>query len=288
MKPSARMVYELFRDSAKGFIADEVTRKAASLAYYTLFSLAPLLIISIAVAGAFFGAEAARGEIIAQIRGLVGDEAAVAIEGMLRNASRPEASAWAAVIGFATLIFGATTAFAELKLGLDQIWEAPPAKTQGIWYTIRTRLLSFGVILSVGFLLLVSLVFSAAVSALQNVWLLQESTGLVLQAVNLALSFVLVAAMFAMLYKLLPSVRIAWRDVIIGSLVTALLFSVGKFFIGLYLGHSAVSSSYGAAGAVILILLWVYYSALIFLFGAEFTKAFARRHGSHSVAVPTP
>jgi membrane protein len=283
----ARFAYELLRDSLVAFFDDRAMRKAAALAYYTLFSLAPLLIISIAIAGAVFGAEAARGEIISQIRGLVGDEAAKAIEGMLRNASQPSTNAWAAIIGLATLIFGATTAFAELKQGLDQIWEAPPSKLKGVWYTLRTRLLSFGVILSIGFLLLVSLVFSAAVTALQRLWLLADTTGVVLQSVNLLLSFTLVATMFAMLYKLLPSVRIAWHDVIIGSIVTALLFTVGKFFIGLYLGHSAVTSSYGAAGAVILIMVWVYYSALIFLFGAEFTKTFARRRGSHSGHSPS-
>lgn len=274
--------WELVRDSVTGFFEDRATRKAAALAYYTLFSLAPLLIISIAIAGAVFGADAARGEIMDQIRGLTGDEAATAIEGMVRNASRPAAGAWAAAAGVATLLFGATSAFAELKQGLDQIWEAPPAKLSGLWYTVRTRLLSFGVILALGFLLLVSLVFSAAVSALQKVWIVTDAAGVLLQALNFAFSFALVSALFAMLYKLLPSVRIAWHDVIIGSIVTAALFSVGKFLIGLYLGRSAVSSSYGAAGAVILILLWVYYSALIFLFGAEFTKVFARRHGSHA------
>jgi membrane protein len=192
------------------------------------------------------------------------------------------AGAWAALAGFGTLLFGATTAFAELKQGLDQIWGAPPAKIRGLWYTVRARVLSFGVILSIGFLLLVSLVFSAAVTALQRLWLVSDSAGTVLQVLNLLFSFVLVAAMFAMLYKLLPAVRIAWYDVITGATVTALLFSAGKFFIGLYLGNSGVTSTYGAAGAVILILLWVYYSAVIFLFGAEFTKAFAHRHGSRS------
>jgi membrane protein len=277
-----KIAWELVEATVKGFFDDGAMRKAAALAYYTLFSLAPLLIISIAIAGAVFGADTAREEIIKQIHGLVGPDAAAAIQGMLQNASRPGATVLAAAIGIATLAFGATTAFAELKQSLDEIWEAPPAKLRGLWYTVRTRLLSFGVILSIGFLLLVSLVFSAAISALQRLWLLNDATGIVLQLLNLGFSFVLVAAMFAMLYKLLPSVRIAWYDVIVGSLVTALLFTVGKFFIGLYLGNNAVTSSYGAAGAVILILLWVYYSAVIFLIGAEFTKAFARRHGSHS------
>lgn len=278
----AQVTWHLARCTVTGFFNDGAMRKAAALSYYTLFSLAPLLIISIAIAGAVFGAEAARGEIMLQVDELVGKDAARAIESMLQSASKPSASAWAAAVGIATLIFGATTAFAELKQSLDDIWEFPSGKASGLWYTLRTRLLSFGVIVSIGFLLLVSLVFSAAVTALQRVWFLTESAGILLQAANFAFSFVLVTAMFAMLYKLLPSVRIAWYDVIIGAIVTALLFTIGKFFIGLYLGNSAVSSSYGAAGAIILILLWVYYSSVIFLMGAEFTKAFARHHGSHA------
>jgi membrane protein len=277
-----QVAWQLARATVMGFFNDGAMRKAAALSYYTLFSLAPLLIISIAIAGAVFGADAARGEIMMQVDGLVGKDAARAIESMLQSASKPSASAWAALVGVATLIFGATTAFAELKQSLDDIWEFPSEKASGLWYTLRTRLLSFGVIVSIGFLLLVSLVFSAAVSALQRWWFLTETAGVLLQVTNFAFSFVLVAAMFAMLYKLLPSVRIAWYDVIIGAIVTALLFTIGKFFIGLYLGNSAVSSSYGAAGAIILILLWVYYSSVIFLLGAEFTKAFARHHGSHA------
>ncbi|MET0292455.1 MAG: YihY/virulence factor BrkB family protein [Steroidobacteraceae bacterium] len=288
MRALPQLAWQLARATVVGFFDDGAMRKAAALSYYTLFSLAPLLIISIAIAGAVFGAEAARGEIIAQVHGLVGKDAATAIEGMLQNASEPSATAWAAIIGLSTLAFGATTAFAELKQSLDDIWEFPSEKASGLWYTLRTRLLSFGVIVSIGFLLLVSLVFSAAVSALQRMWLLTETAGVLLQVTNFVFSFVLVAAMFAMLYKLLPSVKIAWYDVIIGSIVTALLFTIGKFFIGLYLGNSAVTSSYGAAGAIILILLWVYYSSVIFLIGAEFTKAFARRHGSHAPSQPGP
>jgi membrane protein len=276
-----RELFPLLRETAQAFQDDRVSRKAAALAFYTVFSLAPLLIISIAIAGAFFGAEAARGEIVGQIRGLVGEEGARAIEGMLQNAGRPGSGTIAALTGFATLILGATTAFAELKEGLDQIWGAPRERVQGLLYTLLKRVLSFGVILSIGFLLLVSLVFSAAVAALQRYWHLDSSTSWVLQSLNFLLSFGMVTAMFAMIYKLLPSVKIAWRDVIVGALVTALLFNVGKFFIGLYLGQSAVASTYGAAGSVILLLLWVYYSALIFLFGAEFTKIYARRRGSH-------
>jgi membrane protein len=280
--PPPRAVPGLLAEAVRGFGEDRAPRKAAALAFYTLFSLAPLLIISIAIAGMVFGADAARGEIVGQLRGLVGTESATAIEAVLQNASRPGAGPVAAVVGLLTLLFGATTAFAELKAGLDEIWQAPPEKMQGFVYTLRSRLLSFGLILAVGFLLMVSLVFSAAVSALQRWWHLEDATGVLLQSANLLLSFGLVVAMFAVIYKLLPSVRVAWADVLVGAVATALLFTVGKFFIGLYLGHSAVTSTYGAAGSVILVMLWVYYSALIFLFGAEFTKVFARRYGSHS------
>jgi membrane protein len=281
--PPPRAVPGLLAEAVRGFGEDRAPRKAAALAFYTLFSLAPLLIISIAIAGMVFGADAARGEIVGQLRGLVGTESATAIEAVLQNASRPGAGPVAAVVGLLTLLFGATTAFAELKAGLDEIWQAPPEKMQGFVYTLRSRLLSFGLILAVGFLLMVSLVFSAAVSALQRWWHLEDATGVLLQSANLLLSFGLVVAMFAVIYKLLPSVRVAWADVLVGAVATALLFTVGKFFIGLYLGHSAVASTYGAAGSVILVMMWVYYSALIFLFGAEFTKAFARRFGSHSI-----
>jgi membrane protein len=279
-------LWPLVRDTLRAFQEDRVSRKAAALAFYTVFSLAPLLIISIAIAGAFFGAEAARGEIVGQIRGLVGNDGARAIEDMLQNAARPGSSHAAALTGLATLLLGATTAFAELKESLDQIWGAPPERVQGLLYTLMKRVLSFGVILSIGFLLLVSLVFSAAIAALQRYWHLDSSTSVLLQTLNFLLSFGMVAAMFAMIYKLLPSVKIAWHDVLVGALVTALLFSIGKFFIGLYLGQSAITSTYGAAGSVILLLLWVYYSALIFLFGAEFTKIFAHRHGSRRRATP--
>lgn len=276
------LIWNLLKESWREFGEDHATRKAAALAYYTLFSLAPLLIISIAVAGAVFGQDQAREQIISQLQGLLGDDAAKAIEGMLRNAARPGTGLWAAAAGVVTLILGATTAFAELKQDLDEIWDAPKATIGGLWYTVRTRLLSFGVILSLGFLLLVSLVFSAAVEGLQRLWHFGDTAGLLLQVVNFTVSFALISCLFAMLYKLLPSPHIAWRDVIIGAIATAALFSVGKQLIGLYLGHSAVTSTYGAAGAAIVILVWVYYSALIFLFGAEFTHAFAKRHGSHS------
>jgi membrane protein len=276
LKNAWLLVYE----SVNEWINDRASRKGAALAFYTVFSLAPILILSIAIAGLFFGQEAARGEIYEQVSGLLGADAARAIQAMVQNASRPGAGIIATLIGFVTLFIGATTALAELKDGLDQIWDAPPEKTQGFWYFLRKRMLSVGLILSLGFLLLVSLVLSAVVSAMARTWGATDATSTVLQGVNFVFSFGLVTLLFAMIYKILPAVRIAWRDVVIGAAVTALLFTVGKMAIGIYLGNSAVSSSYGAAGSVILVLVWVYYSAQIFLLGAEFTKVYAHRYGS--------
>jgi len=194
----------------------------------------------------------------------------------------PQTGPLAGVAGFVTLIVGATTALAELKDGLDQIWGVPAQSASGLWYFMRKRLLSMGLILALAFLLLVSLVFSAMLTALARYWGPQDLTSLLLQGVNFLCSFGLTTALFALIYKLLPSVRIAWRDVLIGSVVTALLFSVGKYLIGVYLGNGAVTSSYGAAGSVVLILVWVYYSAQIFFLGAEFTKVYAHHFGSHA------
>jgi membrane protein len=284
---SLKAVWVLMRDSVWEWVGDRASRKGAALAFYTVFSLAPILIVAIAIAGLFFGEDAARGEIYGQMSDLLGPDGARAIEAMVMSASRPGAGLIATVIGMVTLFVGATSALAELKDGLDQIWNVPAERTSGFWYFVRTRLLSIGVILSIGFLLLVSLVLSAVLTALAKRWGPADATGVVLESVNFVFSFALVTVLFAMIYKILPSARIAWRDVIIGSLVTALLFSVGKFAIGLYLGNSAIASSYGAAGSVVLVLVWVYYSAQIFLLGAEFTKVYAHRYGSRR-GLPQP
>ena len=285
MRRSPRDLWTLLRETSIEWFNDRSTRRGAALAYYTIFSLAPILILAIAIAGLFFGEDAARGEIVAQIGGLIGRDGARAIQAMIENAARPGAGTLAALLGLVTLLIGATSALAELKDDLDEIWDAPPEKVNGFWYFVTKRLLSVGLILALGFLLLVSLAFSAVVSALAQLWGPTRATGLMLsllEVFNFLLSFVLVTGLFAMIYKILPAVRIAWRDVIVGAVVTALLFNVGKFLIGMYLGNSAIGSSYGAAGSVILILVWVYYSAQIFLFGAEFTKAYAYRFGSRS------
>lgn len=280
MTAVARATWFLCYETVNEWVNDRASRKGAALAFYTVFSLAPILILSIAIAGLFYGQEAARGEIFSQVKDLLGTDAAAAIQAMIQSASRPGAGLIATLIGLVTLCIGATTALAELKDGLDQIWHAPPERTSGFWYFVRKRLLSVGLILSLGFLLLVSLVFSAVVSAFARMWGPADATGIVLQGLNFLFSFALVTLLFAMIYKILPSVHIAWKDVAIGSVITAALFSVGKALIGVYLGNSAVASSYGAAGSVILVLIWVYYSAQIFLLGAEFTKVYAHRYGS--------
>ena len=275
-----KYVWNLGRDSVDGWLRHNVARTGAALAFYTVFSLAPVLLLSIAIAGFFFGDQAARGEIVAQIRGLIGTTGANAIQAILQNVNRPGAGIIATLVSVVTLFIGANTALAELKAGLDQIWDVPSEKRQGFWYFIRTRVLSAGLILALGFLLLVSLVISAAMTALERVWHGEQVVSLVVGWLNVAFSFGLVVVLFGTIYKVLPSVRIAWRDVFVGAVVTALLFTVGKFAIGAYLGNSTIAGTYGAAGSVVLLLVWVYYSAQIFLLGAEFTRSYAYQLGS--------
>jgi membrane protein len=274
-------IRQLLKDSYSGWVADYAPSMGAALSYYTIFSIAPLLVIVIAIAGLVFGADAASGALFEQLRGMVGESGAAAVQGLVRSASKPATSIFAAITGVLTLVLGATTVLGELQSALDRIWRAPPETKKGLWQLVRTRALSFSMILVIGFLLLVSLVLSAAMAALgewfgpwfgKMKWLLE--------AINFAVSFVAVTALFAMIYKILPRVRIGWADVWIGAAVTALLFTVGKFLIGLYIGKSGVTSGFGAAGSVVVLLVWVYYSAQIFLLGAEFTAIYTYRHGS--------
>ncbi len=268
---------------------DYASSMGAALAYYTIFSLAPLLLLVIAVAGLAFGAEAARGEIVGQLRGLIGAEGAVAVQGLLKSASTPTRSTWASTIGVVTLLIGATSVFAELQSALDRIWRAPAAaQITGVMGLLRSRLLSFGLILSIGFLLLVSLVVSAGLAALGTWWgPMFGAWETVLQIVNAVVSFGFISVLFALVYRILPRVKVAWNDVWIGAAVTAFLFTVGKFAIGFYLGKAGVSSGFGAAGSVVVLLVWVYYSAQIFLLGAEFTWVYAHDHGSRA-SEPAP
>jgi membrane protein len=282
----------LVKQSVNAWIDDFAPSMGAALAYYTLFSLAPLLLLVIAVAGLVFGADAARGQVEAQLGGLIGPEGAIAIEGLLKSASHPARSLVASFLSIATLIVAATSIFAELQSDLDRIWRAPAAiRPSGIWGLVRTRLLSFGLIVSIGFLLLVSLVVSAALSALGEWWgPMFAGWAVTLQIVNQLVSFIFITILFALMYRILPSVRVGWQDVGLGAAVTALLFTTGKFAIGVYLGKAGVESGFGAAGSVVVLLVWVFYSAQIFLLGAEFTWIYAHRYGSRAAqgAVTSP
>jgi membrane protein len=272
----------LLRDSVNAWLDDHVPSMGAALAYYTVFSIAPLLIIVIAVAGAVFGDDAVRGEIAGQLGGLIGDQGAHAVQGLVASASVPQQGLVATAISVVLLVIGATTVFGELQSALDRIWCVPaPIEKSSIWTLLRTRLLSFGMVLGLGFLLLVSLVAGAALAALGSWWgHAFQQWEILLQASNIVVSFLLVTMLFAMIYKIMPRAAIAWRDVWIGAFATSLLFQIGKFAIGLYLGTSGVTSGFGAAGSLVVLLVWVYYSAQIFLLGAEFTWVYAHAYGS--------
>jgi membrane protein len=282
MRPSFKPMLGLLRETVTSWSNDYAPSMGAALAYYTLFSIAPLLLIVISIAGLVFGQEAAQGEIVAQLQGLMGEDGAHAVEGLLVSASRPETGVLAGVLSFGLLLFGATTVFAELQDAFDRIWRVPArARSSGLWKFLRARVLSFGMMLGIAFLLMVSLVFSAVIAALGKWWgPYFGMSEVVLQATNLLLSFGLITVLFALIYKILPRARVEWRDVWIGAAVTSLLFSIGKLLIGLYIGKSAVASGFGAAGSLVVLLIWVYYSAQIFLLGAEFTWIYAHHAGS--------
>lgn len=279
-----RAWWSMLKQMANSWLADYALSMGAALAYYTLFSLAPLLLIVIAVAGLVFGEDAARGEIAAQLRSLMGEEGAQVVQGLLAGVRKPAEGVAATVLGAVLLFIGATSVFGELQDALDRIWRAPtPSRSSGWFSLIRARLLSFGMILAIGFLLTVSLVASAAL-ALMGRWLEPIFGGwFALAALGSATGgFVLVSVTFALIYKVMPRVRVHWKDVWIGALFTAMLFTLGKWLIGFYLGRSSVVSGFGAAGSLVVVLLWVYYSAQIFLIGAEFTWVYANTFGSRA------
>jgi membrane protein len=263
---------------------DDASTKAAALSYYALFSLGPLLLIAIVVAGLVFGEAAARGQVAAQMEGLLGPQGAQALQAAIDNSRRPGATTISALIGVAGLLWSASGLFGQLQRTLNAMWGVREDPNAGMLGTLKKRLVSMTMVLGVGFLLLVSLVLSAAVSVVGQYFAdLLPGGELLWQAVNFALSFLVVTLLFAAIYKVLPDATVAWRDVWIGAAVTSLLFAVGKLLIGLYLGHASVGSAYGAAGSVVILLVWVYYSAQILFFGAEFTQVYARTHGSRVV-----
>jgi membrane protein len=278
---TARDLGTVLQRAVAGWWNDNVPRMGAALAYYTLFSLAPILIVAIAIAGLAFGPEAVRGEIVSQIEGLVGHEGAQAVQAMLEGAARPSSSIPATIIGLITFFLGATGAFLELQADLDAIWRVKPKQSGSFLKAlVRQRLISFGLVLGFGFLLLTSLVVSAALAALHT-YMGNAFPGVAVLwgALDVVVSLAVITTLFAMIYKVLPDVKLAWTDVWVGGLVTAGLFTIGKSLIGLYLGTSAFGSTYGAAGSVIVVLVWVYYSAQIILLGAEFTREYVKRFG---------
>jgi membrane protein len=280
----------LVKSAARSWVDDYAPSMGAALSYYTLFSIAPLVLIVIAVAGLVFGPDAARGEIFGQLRGLMGEQGALAVQALVEAAYKPGEGTVATLVGAFFLMLGATSVFVELQNALDRIWRAPVRqRTSGVWHLLRSRLLSFGMILGLGFLMMVSLVASAALAALGKWWgPMFAGWELLGHAINFALDLALATAVFALIYKMMPRVRIRWRDVGIGAAVTALLFTVGKLAIGLYIGKSGVTSVFGAAASLAVVLVWVYYSAQIFLMGAEFTWVYAHTFGSLRGQAPGP
>jgi len=274
--------WRLLRDAAVSWVDDYAPSMGAALAFYTLFSLAPLLLIVISVAGLVFGEQAARGEIMAQLSGLVGPQSARTVESILEELNRPGSGVTGTLVGVLVLLIGATTVFGELRDAMDRIWRAPARPPGGgLLNLLKTRLLSLGLVLGIGFLLMVSLVVSAALAALSKWWAPWFGDVAVLaHLLDWIVSFGLIASIFAMIYKWVPRVRLAWRDVWIGATLTALLFIIGKTLIGLYIGRSGVASPFGAAASLVVLLLWVYFSAQIFLLGVELTWVYAQRHGS--------
>jgi len=277
----ASRLYVVLFESLQSWIDHRAGSKGAALAFYTLFSMAPILILAIAGAGYFFGADAARGEIMAQVEGLVGHNGAQAIQALLAGAQDTDSGLAATMVAMVLLLVGATSVFVELKGSLDEMWGVTPPTGMAIIAYLRTRLHAFGLVLVLAFLLLVSLVLSAALALLERyaggIW---SSSYLILAILSSTITFGVIACLFAVIYKFLPAARLAWFDVWIGAVFTAALFSLGKYVIGAYLGNSGLVSSFGAAGSLIALLLWVYYSAQIFFLGAEFTRQYALQFGS--------
>src|SRR5579863_5729899 len=272
-------IWRLLRDSTQAFIADDALSRGASISFYTITSIGPVLFIVVAIAGLVFGEDAARGAIASQLSELMGRASADLVQTALESASGKSSGILASIVGAITLLITASGVFGEMQSALNAIWKAQPKGTT-VSRLMRARAASLGLVAALGFLLLVSLVISAVLSGLSSyINAVLPFGALILQILNFVISFALISVLFAAIYKVLPDVKLHWADVVVGAVVTALLFNVGKFLIGLYLSHSALASSYGAAGALIIIMLWIYYSAQIFLLGAEFTKIYASRRG---------
>ena len=276
-----KALWNLLKDTAAEWSRDKAPRLGAALAYYATFSLAPLLIIAVAISGLVFGREAATGQIVGQIQGLVGQDTATTIQAMIAKSNQPATSILASVIALVALLFGASGVFGELQQSLNAIWDIEPRPKRGLWATVKDKFFSFSMVLGTGFLLLISLVISAALAAISNIVIgLMPGWGVITQIINFIISMAVITVLFALIFKYVPDAEIAWADVWIGAMVTALLFTLGKALIGFYIGYSSLSSTYGAAASLVVILLWVYYSAQILFFGAEFIQVYANTYGS--------
>lgn len=282
-----RTLWHLIKEAAADWSHDRAPRLGAALAYYTVFSLVPFLVVVIALIGLVLGQEAAQSAILSHIATLVGDQSAAAIKDMIQRADQPSTGLVATGLAVVTLLFGASGVFGQLQDALNTVWGVEPKEGRGVWGFIKDRFLSFVAVLGTGFLLLVSLILSSALAAFGK-WFsgLLPLPEALLHLFNFVLSFVVVTGLFALIFKVLPDAKVAWRDVYVGALLTAALFTIGKYALGLYLGKSNVASAYGAAGSLVLILVWVYYSAQILLYGAEFTQVYANRLGERIVPAP--
>ena len=287
LKPSSRFqqMRYIINCAVNDWFNHRDASKGAALAFYTLFSMAPILVLVIAVAGAFYGTQEAQNEIVNQLRDLIGAQGAEAIQLVLSGARDQVQGVQATILATVLLLFGATSVFAELKASLDEIWQLSTAREVSLWDLIRTRLLSFGLVLVLAFLMMVSLVLSAALAVLEHYWGgIWKDASFALSTLASIIGFSVIATLFAVIYKMLPRVRLSWHDVFIGSMGTAGLFTLGKIAIGLYIGNGSIVSSFGAAGSMVALLLWVYYSAQIFFLGAEFTRQYALHFGSLKIA----
>jgi len=273
----------IIKEAYKLFADNKAMRMSAALAYYTIFSIAPMLIVIISLCDIFYGKAAIEGSIYGQIQGFVGKDAALQIEQVIRNATTSTDITWASAIGIASLIFAATGVFAEIQDSINQIWRLKAKPKKGWLKLIINRVLSFSMVISLGFILLVSLIVNSVLDMIgaQLLKLLPQVAIYVAYSINLFITFITISLLFAIIFKVLPDARIKWKDVVVGAVTTAVLFMLGKFAIGFYLGRSHVSNSYGAAGSMIIILLWVYYSSAILYFGAAFTRAYALHKGSN-------
>lgn len=277
-----RSIWTLSKETVLSYVSDNCLSRGAAIAYYTIFSLSPVLVIVIAIAGLVFGQEAASGAIVGQLRSLMGEQGAAMIQTMLRSAGSQHSGLIASAVGVVTLLITASGVFGEMQAALNAIWHAS-ADGSPVTQVVKTRATSLGLVATLGFLLLVSLATSTALNAVgQHLDAYLPAAQLITRVANFLLSLLLIALLFGAIYKVLPDTRLTWRDVMVGALVTAALFDIGKFLISLYLGSSSVASTYGAAGALVIVLLWIYYSSQIFLLGAEFTKVYAHRRGSRS------